>query len=215
MEWRIAASLIKLRDQVNTAFPKRSKDSDGSIGDAAHASRSSDHNPWVQDSKGQPIVTAIDLTHDPKDGFDSYAFADMLMAKKDPRIKYVISNRRIGSGSDGPAPWTWRKYTGSNPHDHHVHISVKSGESFFDNVKDWDIASFKADPTAAATYEKPMPTLKRGDTNPEVKVVQTKLQLAITGEFDDQTYYTVKGWQLAKNLTPDGIVGPQTWKSFA
>ena len=34
--WRAAKSLLKLRDQVNARFPGRKKDSDGTIGDAAH-----------------------------------------------------------------------------------------------------------------------------------------------------------------------------------
>lgn len=195
-------------------FPNRSKDSDGSIGDAAHASRSSDHNPWVHDNSGQPIVTAIDITHDPKNGFDSYAFAEWLMAKKDPRIKYVISNRRIGAGSEGPSPWLFRKYTGTNPHDHHIHISVKSDPAHFDSKVDWDIGGFRANPDNVALYEAPMKKLKKGDTGPELVALQTKLHVPQSGTFDDPTYYTVRGFQFAKGLTVDGIVGPQTWKAL-
>lgn len=215
MNWRLAISLNVLREQINEMFPKRSKDSDGSIGDAAHATRDSDHNPWVKDSKGQPIVTAIDITHDPKNGFDSYAFAEYLMGKKDPRIKYVISNRRIGSGAAGPKPWTFRPYTGKNPHDHHIHISVVSDESGFDSTKKWDLSHFRANPENVAMYEPPMPLVKKGSTGKYVIVVQTKLGIPQTGEFDDNTHYAVWGWQLAKGLTADGKVGPQTWKSFA
>ena len=70
MAWRVAKSLLKLRDQINAHAPKRSKKSDGYIGDAAHASRSSDHNPWVKDGK-MGVVTAADFTHDPAGGFDA------------------------------------------------------------------------------------------------------------------------------------------------
>jgi len=214
MEWRIAEGLLKLRKQINEMFPNRSKDSDGSIGDAAHATRSSDHNPWVHDSKGQPIVTAIDITHDPKNGFDSYAFAEFLMTKKDPRIKYVISNRRIGAGMDGPAPWSFRKYTGSNPHDHHIHISIKADQEHFDNAADWSLAGFKSNPENVNTYEAPMKTIKRGSMEAEVAVLQTKLHIPVTGSFDTNTYYAVLGFQVGKMLVPDGIVGPQTWKAL-
>src|SRR5262245_2987274 len=111
MAWRLAKGLETLRSQVNAKWPGRSKDSDGSVGDTSHSARKSDHNP---DSRG--VVHAIDITHDPRNGFDSYKFADMLLAKQDPRISYIISNRRIGSGPKGPAPGAWRKYTGTNPH---------------------------------------------------------------------------------------------------
>ena len=138
-DWRLAKSLEKLRAQVNLARPNRSKSSDGSIGDANHASRTSDHNAWISDGT-MGVVSAIDITHDPKGGFDSYAFAEWLRTKKDKRIKYVISNRRIFSSVT--SPWTWRPYTGSNPHDHHCHVSVQSTKSLYDDTSDWDIAGF-------------------------------------------------------------------------
>lgn len=122
----------KLLEQVNAAYPKRSKASDGWIGDTAHAARASDHNPKVSGA-----VVAADFTHDPKGGFDSYAFAEHLRTSKDARIKYVISNGRIFSGNGGPSPWTWRKYTGSNKHDKHVHISLLDEARHHDDNRDW------------------------------------------------------------------------------
>ncbi len=119
MSWRVAKSLDVLLKQVNAKWPDRSKNSDGSIGDEHHSARTSDHNP---DEHG--VVRAIDITHDPKGGFDSYAFADMLLKNQDGRLKYVISNRRIGSGPAADHPGIWRPYGGINPHDHHCHISV-------------------------------------------------------------------------------------------
>lgn len=210
MDWRLAISLNKLRDQVNTMFPKRSKASDGTVGDAAHATRSSDHNPWVQDHNGQPIVTALDITHDPNSGFDSYKFAEYLLSKKDPRIKYIISNRKIAAGNPGPKPWAWRSYTGKNPHDHHIHISVIADESLYDSTKAWDLSGFAVKPDP--NYVPPPPTLKRGSTGEHVVKVQQKLMIPTHGTFDDNTYYAVKGFQVGKGLLADGIVGPQTWK---
>lgn len=142
MSWRIAESLMKLREQVNALAPDRSKKSDGGIGDAAHATRASDHNPWIKDGV-LGIVTAIDVTHDPANGCDAGAIATALIASHDPRIKYVIWNRRMASSypAHGHPPWTWRKYTGSNPHAKHVHISVQPDKLFYDNQAEWEIDS--------------------------------------------------------------------------
>jgi hypothetical protein len=137
MTWRLAKSLEKLRTQVNAAHPKRSKASDGSIGDEKHASRDSDHNPWVKDGK-TGVVTAIDITNDPANGCDAHALADHLRTKKDPRIKYVISNGRIFSSTK--EPWKWRTYTGSNKHVKHMHISVSDQKVLYDDVVAWSIS---------------------------------------------------------------------------
>ena len=65
--WRVAKSLLLLRNQVNRKAPNRSKVSDGTIGDKAHQSQNSDHNAWVKDGS-VGVVTALDITHDPTDG---------------------------------------------------------------------------------------------------------------------------------------------------
>lgn len=114
MSYRIAPAAQSLLDQATALWPNRSRASDGTIGDTSHAARASDHNP---DSRG--IVHAADLTHDPANGCDNNANAEAV--KDDPRVKYVIWNRRIWNPSISR---TWRPYTGSNPHDHHMHVSV-------------------------------------------------------------------------------------------
>jgi hypothetical protein len=114
MTWHVARSLNVLLEQVNERYPNRSKVSDGSIGDAAHASRDSDHNPWYNNT-----VTARDFTHDPDGGLPCGWLADVLVRHNDPRIKYIIWNRRIWTPGVG-----WRDYTGSNPHTKHLHLSV-------------------------------------------------------------------------------------------
>lgn len=144
MKWRVANSLLILRNQVNAKFPGRNKDWDGTIGDANHASRNSDHNPWVDGG----VVTAMDITHDPKNGVDSYEMAEQLRQGRDPRIKYIISNRKIASSTT--SPWKWRKYTGSNPHDHHVHISVNSQKRYYDDEAPWEIPMLGKVPSEAA-----------------------------------------------------------------
>lgn len=138
--WRTAKAIDALRAEVNAQAPNRSKASDGTIGDAAHRSRSSDHNPWIDD-QGTGVVTAIDITHSPGTGCDAGKLAQSLQSRRDRRVKYVIWNRRIANSSaiDGAAPWTWRTYNGSNPHDKHVHISIRSDKQYYDDPGHWDI----------------------------------------------------------------------------
>ncbi len=135
MAWRVAKSLETLRMQVNAKWPGRNKRSDGTIGDPAHVSRTSDHN--VNDAG---VVTALDITHDPLHGPDARKLAEALVASKDPRIKYVISNGQIASGlgQDHPA-WVWRRYTGSNAHRSHMHISVRTPDALYDLETPWQI----------------------------------------------------------------------------
>lgn len=128
--WYLAKSLEVLRAQINEAYPGRDTSSDGTIGDAAHRSRKSDHNP---NSRG--VVQALDITHDPSHGVDAGELANALRLSEDPRIKYIISNERIAGGAN----MNWRPYSGSNPHRKHFHISVKDKPSFYNNTGNWRI----------------------------------------------------------------------------
>lgn len=129
--WRLAPALIQLEAEANRIAPRRSQRSDGSIGDAAHRSRKSDHNP----SGG--YVDAIDLTHDPRGGFDAHGWAEVIARRGDPRLSYIISRRRIHNpGRD--APGRWRPHSGSNPHDRHIHVSVLDAGRF--DTRPWLIA---------------------------------------------------------------------------
>lgn len=127
---RIAKSLDVLRSQINAKYPGRSKLSDGWIGDAAHQATASDHNP-----NRSNVVTALDITHDPAHGVDTWALAETLRQRRDRRIKYVISNGRIFSSVT--SPWTWRPYTGANKHAHHIHVSVSGDPALYDDAAAW------------------------------------------------------------------------------
>lgn len=131
----MAKSLLRLRDQVNSAFPNRNKASDGTIGDAAHRSRNSDHNAHIDDG-GVGVVSAMDITHDPAH-CDAGALVDKLVESRDPRIKYIIYNSRIISSKQ--QPWVWRPYSGANAHAHHFHISVMAEKEAYDSEADWAI----------------------------------------------------------------------------
>jgi len=150
MGWRLANSLVRLRDQVNAAYPNRAKASDGTIGDAAHASGASDHNP-----NGAGVVCAMDITNSPQTGFDVHALADRLRVNRHPDLKYIISNRRIAGAWTG---WAWAPYNGSNPHSQHAHFSVGRGNDGqstppYDDTNDWAIGGSVAPPAGGKSNE--------------------------------------------------------------
>jgi LysM repeat protein len=146
MTYRLAKSLEVLRNQINSQFPNRDKKSDGWIGDAKHASRASDHNPWLKDAKGIGVVTAFDFTHDVKT-LNCHKLAKTLVESRDSRIKYIIWNKQIISSKQ--QPWVWRAYSGANAHKHHLHISVNAHN--YDDKSEWKLDS------AAATSETSKP----------------------------------------------------------
>jgi hypothetical protein len=217
MTWRLARSLEKLRSQVNSAWPKRSKVSDGTIGDARHSAQKSDHNP---DPGG--VVRALDITHDPVEGPDSEKLANALLASRDPRIKYIISNKKIVSGAGGTKPWVWRPYDGANAHSRHVHISVVPGPAG-DDTADWKIGApgVATDPAPA----KPAPPINRpllvfGAKNSKaVEDLQRLLNahgraLVVDGDFGPKTLAAVKAFQEQHGLYVDGSVGIRTWAAL-
>lgn len=220
MAWRVAASLLALRDQVNAAWPSRSRRSDGTIGDASHRNRNSDHNPWVEDGR-IGVVTALDITHDIENGCDAGRIARAIRDSKDKRVKYIIWNRKICSSTTvgGTPEWTWRNYTGANPHDKHVHISVKSSKNFYDLTSKWNIDanSVISDPLHPEVTDHPL--LKRGSRAGAVRELQTLLnrhgsRLEVDGRFGEDTEGAVKAFQRAKGLFDDGIVGAKTWAAL-
>ena len=131
---RLSKSAIQLREQFDDTFPDRDRRSDGWIGDLRHSARPSDHNP----DPATGVVRAIDVDRDVhKSGKPDLMpdIADQLrLAAKagEKRISYIIFAGRIASSRMG---WRWRKYSGSNPHNAHCHISFsKQGDqdgSFF------------------------------------------------------------------------------------
>jgi hypothetical protein len=127
--WYLAESLAALRTEINRRWPNRDKDSDGAKGDPAHAARQSDHNP---DYDRSGIVRAIDVD---KDGINVTQLLAAVI--RDPRVAYVIWNRRIASATDDGTPWDWEPYDGENPHDKHIHISIKHTRAAETNTATW------------------------------------------------------------------------------
>ncbi|ELY9423759.1 hypothetical protein SLY17_002747 [Cronobacter dublinensis] len=103
-----APSVRKALQDATTRWPNRSKLSDGIMGDVSHQKRKSDHNEG----------NAFDITHDPVNGPDCNEWAQIVI--DDPRVKYVIWNRRIYIVSER----MWKEYSGTSPHDKHMHVSI-------------------------------------------------------------------------------------------
>lgn len=206
MAWRLAKSLDVLRAEINEKYPNRDKSADGTIGDEAHSSRSSDHNP-----NSASVVCALDITHDPRHGLDAGKLADELRLSGDPRIKYVISNRRIANS--GAA---WRKYSGANPHDHHFHISVHGN---YDSIAPWNISDAMSTSIidvlrSTMTPKSAAPFLVKGSKGKDVERLQSLLKIKVDGEFGPKTESAVKAFQKKSKLVADGKVGTYTWKAL-
>lgn len=105
-----APCCVKALRDATKRWPKRSKVSDGIMGDVRHQKTKSDHN----------LGNAFDLTHDPENGVDCNALAELLV--EDVRVKYVIWNKRICNPLVSKIDW--RPYLGVNPHDKHLHVSI-------------------------------------------------------------------------------------------
>jgi len=117
---RATPAAIAVLRQATALKPKRNKVSDGLLPSAAHLAQSpdSDHNTGF----------AVDLTHDPAFGINCHeAYSHF---KLDNRVKYLIFKGKIWSPEKGERP-----YTGSNPHNKHLHISIK--ESCGNITKPW------------------------------------------------------------------------------
>lgn len=202
-----AKALLHLRDQINKAAPNRSTANDGMLGDARHRRHKSDHNP---NSAG--VVTALDITHDPRHGVNSYAFAEYQRTHPEKRVQYIISNSRIWNPDIKDE---WRPYNGENPHDMHVHISLKQKPSLWNNIADWDLGPIGKEHAPADAPERPIDVrLKKGDKGAQVREVQELLHIRVDGDFGSMTERAVKEFQRDNGMQADGIVGPYTWREL-
>lgn len=132
---RLCAGGVTLRNQVNLKWPHRDRRTDGWVGDRKHSERVSDHNP---DENG--IVHAIDIDENfgrgkERNGAAAMQFADELLAYArsglpgSKRLKYVVYEDRLASGTYKRTWWRWRGR--GYGHQGHVHVS-------FTNAADTD-----------------------------------------------------------------------------
>lgn len=139
MSWKLAPALDTLLKEVNREYKLRSRKSDGTIGNADHQARPSDHNP-----NEHGAVCALDLTHDPKH-FHAHKFADALRERceqgRENRVNYIISKGRIASLK---TKFEWVDYDGDNPHDKHIHISLRQEPRRYNNSGTWWVKNWFA-----------------------------------------------------------------------
>lgn len=212
--WELAPSLIRLMDDVDDRWPKRSKTHDGSIGDAAHAARSSEHNP-DRDSDDMPrgYVSAVDITK------DSAAMAKALLEVLigDDRVWYVIHAGFIYSRTHG---WAKREYVGPNPHTHHLHVSLVQTKKAANDTGGW-IGPAKITPVPAppSTPVKKLPVLVLGGSDkvlvPFLKRFYGLDDKVNGGLFTRALLGKVRAYQQKQGLVVDGVVGAKTWAKIA
>jgi peptidoglycan hydrolase-like protein with peptidoglycan-binding domain len=65
--------------------------------------------------------------------------------------------------------------------------------------------------SGSAAPKTQLPTIRRGDRNDSVKLLQTKLGVEPLGIFGPKTEEAVKVFQKKNGLTTDGVVGKNTW----
>lgn len=197
----LVKTLATLRAQYDAAHPGRSKSHDGWIGDTAHSKRKSDHNP---DMLGR--VKAVDIT---ASGAAGRALADSALRTMLRRGQkgYVIHAGRIANPSvSGGA---WRKYNGSNPHTHHVHVSA---HSLLNSTQGWLFTG------AAVVKEAPLAVTGKLDPA-TVKAVQRDVGVTVDGDMGPQTIKAVQrrliaaGFKLPR-FGADGDMGAETARAL-
>lgn len=110
--------------EATALYPERSTASDGLLPSAAHHAQNPDSDHETGD--------AFDLTDDPAHGCKAHGMVAELVVRRDPRVKYIISAGYIWRSYDRPATamrpflpaWHAERYTGSNPHTKHAHVSI-------------------------------------------------------------------------------------------
>lgn len=208
MDWRLAGSLVVLRDQLNTMAPGRNKASDGTIASPTHP-RPTRHLP-----NDAGVVCALDVTDDPGGGCAIHSIAERVRLDPHPDLAYVISNSRIASRNTA---WVWQAYTGSNPHDRHAHFAVGVGSDSdprppYDDATPWRAVGVGVTPRL----------LKRGMSGDDVSGLQKILVGAgllgpadVDGVFGAKTEAAVKSFQQQLGVEADGVVGPATHGAIA
>lgn len=201
-----APCCLQALQDATKRWPTRNRASDGIMGDASHQARKSDHNDG----------NAFDLTHDPAHGVDCHTLSRQVIG--DSRVTYVIWDGHIYNQI--MATQGWRAYTGTNPHNHHMHVSIALTSRNDMSPWPWSVAPVSPvlkKPVVPRPY--PGTPLQQGSFGSDVRVLQQRLQdlgkpITVDGIFGQRTRTLVVDLQRGRYLLPDGIVGPKTWSAL-
>ncbi len=217
MAWRLSGNLNVISVDVTKAYPGTVV---YTIGDDAHKATASDHN---SDARG--IVCAIDVMIRGK--FTKAAANRLVSALKGRSdLTYIIYNRTIWSKKYG---WKARKYTGSNPHTDHVHVST-AHTATVDKVRThvkWPAAVVSKPSTPVKTggstgsgkvtyqpYKNAAlgsRVIRLGTVGSDVKKLQKFIGVKpVDGFCGSETVEAIKKYQKMRGYTVDGVAGTQT-----
>lgn len=198
----LAPAAVQLRDEINVMFPERDKASDGWIGDPSHAARRSEHNPcWYCSGRNYGIVLATDTDIDDRDPKRNLRVMLINELIGDPRVWYIISNGIIYSRTYGFRP---RRYTGSNSHHKHVHVSFRL-------AKAWDTRPF---------FEKAKKPKPRKPPYLDISKLRDAMLVAVKGgkvekSIDVLRYQRLMNARIGAGLKVDGYAGEKTLNASA
>jgi hypothetical protein len=231
--WFLNRFLTSWRDAINRRFPKRTRASEGTIGNAEHSARSSEHNP-DRDGSVDAFDMDVNLHGAPNDEGDAAELREIEALKADfqkqPGAQLWIHRGWIANKA--VQRWKRRKYTGANKHGKHVHWQsdgdverkpMVGGLADTDEVIDainHPAASKSA--TVPAWPHKPDfsfgPEHERNAYSTVYKA-QARLRargwrITVDGHYGPKTVRIVKLFQAEKKLSADGRLGPNTWRAL-
>lgn len=143
--WVLIPCLRQLFAEFNEIAPERDKASDGAVGDTAHQSSTSDHNPDetgsvpIHDVDRTNEVHAIDVDADLRESdLTMERVVQFLLGRcrsgSEKRLRYIIFNRRIWSAS---SDWVRKTYAGASPHTEHAHFSASYESKHEASMASW------------------------------------------------------------------------------
>lgn len=230
---QLAKAAQSLLNQINSKWPNRSKKYDGWIAGKVHWGTVSDHNPndgWVY---ALDIDANLGETYENDPRTSAQILADELMryarnGEDEGRIKYIIHNNRITSGSERTKFWVWKpgKYGSLK----HIHISFTQEAK--NNGDAFRLPIFSPGNQNPHTPSKPKPNrpkeiprypgqdkLTFGMKNPSIKFMQKQLMKVgynlpsgDTGEYLSETRDAVKAlYHKMRKVSNGEYLGPQAW----
>lgn len=157
MRWVKVKWIDPLFRAVDRLFPNRLHAQDGTIGDTAHATGTSGHNPddtpgvqaERQDADAVPEVRACDVD---ARGVDGDAVVRAIVSRDNPdrrKLIYVIWNGHIWRADNN---WVREVYTGKDPHDKHIHFSGNPNSD--DDGSEWTSLNYGDDDMTPAQETK-------------------------------------------------------------